>query len=301
MIYQVHINQSFSNFLNKHEKTILKLFDLVKTFKKKIPNTYKYSLKYCPPRSNYKYTDKLFIGCILYITLNNSSWISFIGPIPGKQVHKRFKEYIKMNCFGKLFKNSIKEYLCTKNMEQPNNNIISIDTSTIHNKNCIELKHKNPYLKNKKCAKISAFVDNLGSPISISISDSNKHDCKLFINDFDNVVNNKDINKKLNKPFLVLADKRYDTKEIRKIIRKSKMNCIIPFNKRNTKDKSKIKILNEKENKIYKKRIKVEHFFGIIKRYPKINNVYEKTLDSYLNLVLFVSSMILINRKGRHY
>src|SRR4029078_1184367 len=111
MIQKVTINQSFSNFLNKHERIILKLFDLIKSFKNDIPNTYKYSLKYPPKRSNYKYTDKLFIGCILYIILNNSSWISFIVPIPGKQVHKKFKEYCKMNYFKKFFNKSIKEYL----------------------------------------------------------------------------------------------------------------------------------------------------------------------------------------------
>ena len=58
----------------------------------------------------------------------------------------------------------------------------------------------------------------------------------------------------------------------------------------------KIKSLTDDETKIYKKRIRVEHFYGIIKRYPKINNVYEKSIDSYFNLVLLVSSMILVNR-----
>ena len=35
----------------------------------------------------------------------------------------------------------------------------------------------------------------------------------------------------------------------------------IPFNKRNTKDINKIKYLNGTEAEIYKKRIKIEHFF----------------------------------------
>ena len=122
------------------------------------------------------------------------------------------------------------------------------------------------------------------------------HDSKLFIKDFNKIKTNKYIKKCTNKRLLLLADKGYDTKAIRSKILKSKMKCIIPFNKRNTKDVTKIKVLNESEKEIYKKRIKVEHFFGIIKRYPKINNVYEKTLCSYKNLVLLVSSMIIINR-----
>lgn len=81
-IPKVDINPLFSKFLNKHEEITLKLFE-IKLFKKNIPNTYKYSKKYPPRRKGYKYTDKLFIGCILYIAINNYSWTAFIGPIEG--------------------------------------------------------------------------------------------------------------------------------------------------------------------------------------------------------------------------
>ena len=74
------------------------------------------------------------------------------------------------------------------------------------------------------------------------------------------------------------------------------MKCIISCNNRNCKTKSKMRSLTNKEKHIYKNRIKVEHYFGIIKKYPKINHLYEKTLISYFNLLLLVSSMILIKR-----
>lgn len=294
MIQEVLINQSFSNFLNKHEKIILKLFDIVKSFKKNIPNTYKFSLKYPPLRKIYKYTDKLFIGCILYVALNNYSWNSFIGPIPGKQVHKRFKEYCKKDLFNTLLKSSIKEYLCTDSMEKVK--LMSIDSTTIFNKSCNEIENRNPYYKNKKCAKITAIVDSNGTPIGLTINDGIKHDSGLFNEVFDNTINNKDINKNFNKMTTILADKGYDSKAIRRKIKTSKIKAIIAYNKRNCKDKTKIKSLTENEKNIYKKRIKVEHYFGIIKKYPKINCIYEKTLISYFNLILLVSSMILINR-----
>jgi len=66
---------------------------------------------------------------------------------------------------------------------------------------------------------------------------------------------------------------------------------MLHYNKRNTKDKTKIKTLTKQEKIKYKKRVKVEHFFGFIKGYPKINLVYEKTLSSYYNLVLIVSTL----------
>jgi len=56
---------------------------------------------------------------------------------------------------------------------------------------------------------------------------------------------------------------------------------IIKPNNRNTKDTLKKRALTINEEQIYKKRIIIEHYFGIIKRAPKINCVYEKTINSY--------------------
>ena len=86
-ITEVHITSSFMKFLNKNDNSITKILDIVSSFKKFTPNTYLYSINNPPPRATYKYTEKLFIGCILHISFNSSSWNSFIGPIPGKQVH----------------------------------------------------------------------------------------------------------------------------------------------------------------------------------------------------------------------
>jgi hypothetical protein len=83
MIYEVFINKQFSRFLEKYDYFVDKLFHKLKLFKNDIVNAYVFSSKDPPKRKNYKYTDKLFLGCILYIVLNNCSWTSFIGPIDG--------------------------------------------------------------------------------------------------------------------------------------------------------------------------------------------------------------------------
>lgn len=291
MIHEVIINQSFMKFLNKHENIINKIFNIVKLFKNDIPDSYKYSINFPPKRSNFKYTDKLFIGCILYISLNNSSWSSFIGPISGKQVHKKFMDYSKNNFFKKLFDSSIKEYI-NKNHHL---SLISVDTSNISNKQSIEINSRNPYYKNKKSIKISAITDNKGSPLSLSINESNIHDVKCFDKVFSKFINNKFIKNKINKSTL-LADKGYDSKILKSKLLNNKIKTLIKPNNRNTKDKNKIRKFTKHQEKIYKNRIIIEHFFGIIKRYPKINNIYEKTLNSYFNILLLISSMVLINR-----
>lgn len=291
------INQSFSNFLNNHNNVILKLYNIVASFKEtslgyKIPDTFKYSKKYPPHRSNYKYTDKLFIGCILYVALYSSSWSSFIGPIPGKQVHKKFMEYSSMGIFKQFFNDAVEKYLMNENKIDN----LSVDSTIIHNRHCKELKYKVPYLKNKKCVKLSTVVDSKGTPLYVSINDSGIHDSKILIKDFPKLIKNRIIKRKIYKDTTLLADKGYDTQLVRDLLNISKMKHIIPYNKRNTKDPSKIKLLTEEQKKIYKKRVKVENLFGNIKRYPKINIVYDKTLHSYTNIVYLVLGRVTFNR-----
>ena len=73
---------------------------------------------------------------------------------------------------------------------------------------------------------------------------------------------------------------------------------IFAYNKRNTKDKEKIKMnrLKGKKLKIYKKRNIIEAFFSWIKNFPVINQNYQKTLESYNGLLSLASSIIISNK-----
>lgn len=291
MFSDVIINQQFSKFLNKNEKLIFRIFELLKQYKKGIPNTYKYSDKYPPKRSNYKYTDKLYIACILYITLNNSSWTSFIGPIEGKQVHKRFREYCKMKLFKKLFNALIENYL-----SDIESDFLLTDTSNAYNKQCIELGKGNPYHKNKKSVKISAVTDIKGIPLNISVHEGNKHDTKCFKDDIIKDMSKRILNNRLkryDKTITLIADKGYDAKIIRELLKKRKVISLIKPNNRNTKDENKKRKLTEAQELIYKKRVRIEHFFSRLKKYPKTNCVYERYINSYENLLLLISSKII--------
>jgi hypothetical protein len=258
MISRIFINESFSNFLQKFENVISILFDSLQSFKSDIPNVYEYSVKFPPKHSNYKYTDKLFLGCILYVALNNCSWTSFIGPINGKQVHKRFMDYSKHDFFKYTFNSIIQKYLNNGNFKH-----ILTDTSCINNKQCIEIK-------------ISAITDHKGAPLYVNTYNSNIHDVKCIENDINDRTLNEQILK--HKRTIMIADKGYDSKNIKP-------------NNRNTKNK--LRKLNQEEELMYKKRIKIEHYFGKIKKYPKINNIFEKTMGSYLNLLFLVSTMVI--------
>ena len=81
-----------------------------------------------------------------------------------------------------------------------------------------------------------------------------------------------------------------------------KIKHIIPMNKRNTKDPEKLEKqkMTKKQEKIYENRIKIENLIAQIKAYPKISNVYERTIKSYNGLLqLILSRSILRSAKNR--
>ena len=91
----------------------------------------------------------------------------------------------------------------------------------------------------------------------------------------------------------VLADKGYDSSKLRTEILSHNFKPIIPFNKRNIKDKSKIKHLSKDEYYIYKRRIKIEHFFSWIKKNKRISEVNEKREKAFMGFVYLAACIII--------
>jgi hypothetical protein len=82
-----------------------------------------------------------------------------------------------------------------------------------------------------------------------------------------------------------MADSGYDTKEMRDVLSSLNFTPLIPFNKRNTKDTQKINTLLKKDRNLYKKRIKIEHAFGILKNNKRLLTRYEKLSETFLNFI----------------
>ena len=149
-----------------------------------------------------------------------------------------------------------------------------------------------------------AIVDSKGVPlINPIVYDSTIADCRLAIDDINKIINNKSImraTRKVKGKIYLLADSGYDTKEIRKLLKKHNITAIIKPNNRGTKDPKKLRYLNKLENQYYKKRTIVEHFFGFIKRFPKVNCVYERTKKSYqgiLSIIFTLKTISMLHKK----
>lgn len=303
-IFVPHISDRLMKFFEQYQYVIDKMFSIVKLQKSNIVDSYYYSKKNPPKNPNYKYTEKLYIGCIFYVLKHNNSWESFIGPIPGKQLNKRHNEYCKNNIYRNFYKKCLKKYLKTKKIKY-----LSIDATICNNKNNQELVTHLPINKNRRGGKISTIVDDIGSPIvQPIIGDCTKGDSILAIENINELVNNKLIINSFNKTdgnIYLLGDSGYDSSFVKSLLIENDIKPIIMPNNRNRgkgKHQNANKVIRKKKrlskpNRIkYKKRKIIENFFAILKRYTKINCVYERTICSYEGLVLFVFGSTLLTR-----
>lgn len=122
--------------------------------------------------------------------------------------------------------------------------------------------------KGGRNTKISACVNLAGRAVKLELVSGNEHDSKSF---------HKTLPSDLCDCF-VLADKAYDTNEIRDSLHEQKAFAVIPP-KRNRKTQ----IAYDKD--IGKLRHKVENFFCRIKRFRRIHTRYEQLPITYMGFV----------------
>lgn len=280
--------------------------------------------KYVRKNFHYKYfknvhrTYKLMIIIqeIYYILKSGISYSLYRGPVNAKTLNKHVLFFAKHNIFKNVYMILYKKYLRT---HKKSLTYLSIDSSFVYNKNGknkigrtkiaknLKRKHKkrltkeqykdyngakilgrNRYCKNKHCFKISAIVDENRIPLSIDVFNGSFNDSligAIQINDL----------KLPFKKITILADKGYDTKNFRESCHNKKIKCIVDYNNRRTIDVKKFKILTKQEKEIYKKRIKVENTFCILKQNKRINNVYDSYKSTYVSFVYFsICKMISI-------
>lgn len=146
----------------------------------------------------------------------------------------------KYKVFEFTYKNLLKKYLSKfKNKIKQ----VYADTSTFYNK-CNEDKvERNKYFKNKKVMKLTLITDQNGIPLNVDLYKGNLNDINIF-NDQLTKLNKDNIDNNLT---LFMADAGYDSYHLRKKLNDIFFKCIIPFNRRNTKDENKIKKLTDEE------------------------------------------------------
>ena len=215
--------------------------------------------------------------------------------IKGKTLHQKHMEYVQYGVYDEFYKYQLTNYF--KRNRCSKLKYLSIDTTFVPNKLGTENISHNGFYHNKTGIKISFIVDANGVPIAIRLFSGNISDNTSFEETYQNLlIDLSDTDKykhtKYERKFL--CDSAYDS--LRQHINELGYDAIIPQNKRNTKNQNKKIHMTNKEKKHYANRKIVENTNSWIKQYPILNFCYEKTLISYMGLLLLALSIILFNK-----
>jgi hypothetical protein len=237
-------------------------------------------------RSIRKYVENLitFMGNSIY-------WVRY-ETINGETLGKKHREYCENGVYEELHNWVLSLYFSINNTNKLKYQLV--DTSFIPNKYCIECTENNPHYGNKKGLKILAVTDRHGVAFMYAIVQGSMSDITSFIEIIDRIKNDKYASSDIS---FFLADKGYDSDNIRQKLKEIGYDPLIPHNKRNIKDKTKLVHFSSSEKMHYKNRVFVEHQFSWLFHFPVLEQVFERSIKSYMGLLLLGSS---INTYKKH-
>lgn len=266
-----HINLSIKN-------------ELIKT----IMNDQNIGRYYLHPHFNTKFTLSSIIDEILFILKTGISWRNLRSPINWNTIYFHHLRFVRFDIYKKTYDNILSFYL---NKISFINGII-VDSSFFQNRFGKNNIARNKYFKNKNCCKISILNDLNGIPFSVISARGNLHDITIFEE------HKKDINRLSdflpnNNSIYSLADKAYSSKFINSYFSSKNIKVLIPPKKIKNKQ---LKIFNLKQKKIYKNRLIVEHLFKDIKRFNRVDIIYDSKHSTFLSFIYLSISSICITK-----
>lgn len=234
-----------------------------------------------------KYTIKEILIDIFYVLKTGIPWRALRSHINWNTV---YKSYIKLNKYG-IFKSCYKALL-SKYLKNNKGKLkyIFTDTTIVPNKYGMTKANLNKYYKNKKVTKVSIITIKNGIPFNIKMYGGNRNDSFIYQ---DQIKNDKFLKNNKNKKYF-MADKGYDSKDIK--LKMSNMGYInvIPQNKRGIKNTN--KLVSFKQHKIkYRKRIKVENMFSKLKTFRRLSIRYDKYEKTFMGFIWMALIFIIQN------
>jgi DDE family transposase len=250
-------------------------------------------IKDCPAK---KYTNHDYLLGILEIFEKFTYWRTYEGQIKWKTLNDKFNYWCNHNIFNKIHKHLLSKYLKKNKTKKLKYQII--DSTSIANKQGSKFVKHNGFTGRKRYIKVSSITDIFGIPLGIYIFPGSESDINTISDTIDKIPIDTDTKKHCNnnryKQYL-LADSGYCSKDNRLVLKELGYNPLIWFNIRNTRDETKITKFNKKQTIKYIQRKIIESSFAWLKKFPKINCLYEKNISSFYGFILIGCCYIISN------
>ena len=212
-----------------------------------------------------KYDRKLFVNAFIKRLKSGNTWLNLEDEfkVSKTHLHRIFTLWSNNNLFKKVYDTFLNNYKC-----YIDNDEVYIDSSIIVNK--YEYKNTtgiNTYEARKhRSNKISCIVSKNGIPLGIKVTNSQIHDIKIL---YDTLPKRTLFTK-------LIGDKGYISDKIKKLLKRNRRIELITNYRKNQKNKLYTDITS---------RITIEHFNSLIKQNRIINIRYDKSIESYENMI----------------
>jgi hypothetical protein len=251
----------------------------------------KYPEKYNFRTKNQKYSAETIVTEIIHFSEQVIPYSKYRGPVHYKTLNKHILFMAKHSIFENVYNSLYSEYI---KADPSVLDKLFIDNSIIVNINGQDQLGRCVLCKWKNCYKLSILADRNRIPASIVAESGDKHDVTIGyqnVNDLKRIEQIKD-----HKPYIV-GDKGYDSDPFKQYCKRRKFKPITDYNKRKTKDPAKIKTLTNDEQEIYKERAKVENSFCLLKKFKRVQQIYELKKSTFISFVYLVYGLILSRLK----
>jgi transposase len=244
--------------------------------------------KYLTKHFNSIYSLDFILQEIIFVLKTGVPWrnLRSNNNIHWNTVYFHFNRLIKNDIFSTAYSNLHSLYI--SKIKKING--IVVDSSFFQNKFGKNNISRNKFYKNKNGYKLSLLTDLNGIPFSLINVKSSVHDCKIFE---EHKIDIDKFNKYIpsNNSIYFLADKAYVSKNINNYFRTKKIKVLIP-NKKNKIGNRKHFTADQKE--FYKKRLVIERLFMKIKRFRRINMIFESNIATF-NEFIFLSLIYILD------
>ena len=214
---------------------------------------------------------KNFVEAVYWMSKTGAQW---------RELHDRYGDWNSIyKRFNAWSKKKIWEDLLSFCIEDPDLEYVMIDATIVRAHACsagygMQEVEGLGRSRGGFTSKIHARVDALGNPLKFVLTPGQRNDCTQAKTLLENV-----------KDSHVMADKAYDSNDIRKQIAEQNCNAVIP---------SRVNRINpyDYDEFLYKERHVVECFFGKMKHFRRIFSRFDKSARNFLSFLSFVGAII---------